>query len=375
VSFLSVGERAAVTAKARVYRGRLLSPDDYLRLLEFETVGEIGAYLAKSEAYSPYISVPSPESLHRGDLEAIITSVPLLEEIPFCRYLGPERCSLLRSWGERFDVDVIKRVLRMITTGMGNREALRRRVATVPITVANGEKLLAARTLRDVLDSLRGYPLYNILSEPLKRLEKEGGTLFRPKMAMDTFFLTRILSRGGRLPGSEGQGVRQIFGTSADLINIYWIYRSRRFFSLTPEEALGMTLPVRYRLSFETLSAFAFAPDIPSMVKLIRESVYGEAFGTDHSGETTEVNEMTLEHNLYRILWKNASKIFGSGSSGVHVVLAYLTLRELEVKDLFTIIEDVRYHYDKKKAREFLIHAAAASFAGQEKEGVSPWLS
>ena len=272
-------------------------------------------------------------------------------------------------------MDVIKRVLRMITTGVGNREALRKRVSTVPITVADGGKLLAARTLRDVLDSLRGYPLYNILSEPLKRMEKEGGTLFRAKMAMDTFFLTRILSRGGRLPGSEGQGVRQIFGTRADLINIYWIYRSRRFFSLTPEEALGMTLPVRYRISFETLSSFAFAPDVPSMVKLLRESVYGGAFGTDRSGETTEVNEMTLEHNLYRILWKNASKIFGSGSSGVHVVLAYLTLRELEVKDLFTIIEDVRYHYDKKKAREFLIHPAAASFAGQEKEGVSPWLS
>lgn len=136
-----------------------------------------------------------------------------------------------------------------------------------------------------------------------------------------------------------------------------------------------MTLPVRYRLSFETLSAFAFAPDVPSMVKLLRGSVYGEAFGTDYSGETTEVNEMALEHNLYRILWRTASKIFGSGSSGVHVVLAYLTLRELEVKDLFTIIEDARYHYDKKKAREFLIHPVAASFAGKEKEGVSPWLS
>lgn len=375
MSFLSVGERAAVTAKARVYRGRLLSPDDYLRLLEFETVGEIGAYLAKSEAYGPYISVPSPESLHRGDLEAIITSVPLLEEIPFCRYLGPERSALLRAWGERFDVDVIKRVLRIITTGAGDREVLRRKVASIPITIADGEKLLAAKSYREVLDSLRGYPLYNILSEPLKRLEKEGGTLFRPKMAMDTFFLTRILSRGGRLPGSEGQGVRQIFGTRADLINIYWIYRSRRFFLLTPEEALGMTLPVRYRLSFETLSAFAFAPDVPSMVKLLRGSVYGEAFGTDYSGETTEVNEMALEHNLYRILWRTASKIFGSGSSGVHVVLAYLTLRELEVKDLFTIIEDARYHYDKKKAREFLIHPVAASFAGKEKEGVSPWLS
>ena len=374
MSFLAAGERAAVTAKARVYRGRLLAPSDYLRLLEFETVGEIAAYLAKTEAYGPYITDPSPETLHRGNLEAIITAVPLLEEIPFCRYLGPERSALLRAWGERFDVDVIRRVLRMITTGAGNREALRRRVGSVPITVADGEKLLGAKSLREVLESLRGYPLYDILAEPLKQIEKEGGTLFRAKMAMDTFFLTRILSGGEKFPGSEGRGVRQIFGTRADLINMYWIYRSRRFFSLTPEEALGLTLPVRYRLNFDTLSAFAFAPDVPSMVKLLRESPYGEAFRTSGGNEAPEVGEMTLEHNLYRILWMKASAIFRTGSAGVHAVLAYLTLRELEVKDLFTIIEDVRYHYDRKKAREFLIHPVAASFAGKEREVEPSWL-
>jgi hypothetical protein len=66
VSFLAAGERAAVTAKARVYRGRLLAPSDYLRLLELETVGEIAAYLAKTEAYGPYITEPSPETMHRG---------------------------------------------------------------------------------------------------------------------------------------------------------------------------------------------------------------------------------------------------------------------------------------------------------------------
>jgi V/A-type H+-transporting ATPase subunit C len=374
VSFLAAGERAAVTSKARVYRGRLLAPSDYIRLLELETVGEIAAYLKKTEAYSRYITEPSPETMHRGHLEAEITSVPLLEEIPFCRYLGPERSALLRAWGERFDVDVIKRVLRMITTGVGNRESLRRMVASVPITVADGEKLLAAKSLRDVLESLRGYPLYDILAEPLKRAEKEGGTLFRPKMAMDVFFLTRILSKGKKLPGSEGRGVRQIFGTRADLINMYWIYRSRRFFSLTPEEALGLTLPVRYKLNFDTLTSFAFAPEVPSMVKLLRESPYGEAFRTSGGDEVPEVGEMALEHNLYRILWRTASAIFRSGSAGVHVVLAYLTLRELEVKDLFTIIEDVRYHYDRKKAREFLIHPTAAAFAGKEREVEPSWL-
>lgn len=389
MTFLSAGERAAATAKARIFRGRLLSPADYLRLLECDTVGDIALSLSRTPAYEAYFeSVSRPERMHRGDLESLVSAVPMLEELPFCHYLGPERTALLRAWGERFDVDVVKRVLRIITTGVGSREALRRRIASVPITLADGEKLLAAQSLRDVLEAIRGWPLEAVLAEPLKRILASnpgrvgGDTLFRAKTAMDVFFLTRILSEGERLPGSEGRWVRKLFGTRADLINLYWIYRGRRFFAMSPEEALGMTLPVRYKLNFETLSAFAFAPDVPSMLKLMRASRYGEAFRATGAArppgsapdEAVEASEMALEHNLYRILWRTATGIFASGTSGVHTALAYLTLRELEVKDLFTIIEDVRYHYDKKKAREFLIHPGANAFTSGE-EGSSSWPS
>lgn len=370
---LAAGERAAVTAKARVFRGRLLAPEDYFRILALDTVGEVAAYLAKTEAYGRYIPGPSPETIHRVDLEAAITTVPLLEEIPFCRYLGPERSALLRAWGERFDVDLVRRVINIITAGAGSRESLRRRIESVPITVADGEKLLAARTLRDVLEAMKGYPIYDILEEPMKRAIKQGGSLFRVKMALDSFFMTNILSGGKKLPGSEGRGVRHIFGTRADLINIYWIYRGRRFFSMSPEEALGLTLPVRYRLKFAALSAIAFAPDPRSMVSMLRAGPYGEAFGELGEGDAAEVDEMTLEHNLYRVLFRISEAVFRSGQPGVHAVLAYLTLRELEVKDLFTIIECVRYGYDREKTREFLIHPSGPSLAG--REGRSQWLS
>lgn len=371
MSLLAAGERAAVTAKARVYRGRLLLPDDYFRLLELETVGEIAAYLAKTEAYGRYLTMNSPEILHRGELEGIITSVPLLEGLPFCGYISPERSSLVHAWGERFDVDIIKRVLRIITTGVGSREALKKRVGSIPITVVDEDKLLAAETLRDLLGSLEGYPLHPILDQPIKRAEKEGGSLFQVRMAMDTFFLTRILSRGTRLPGSEGRGIRRLFGARADVINLYWIYRSRRFFALSPEEALALTLPVRHKLNFAALGAIAFAPDVPSMVKLLREGPYGEAFRFSKAVDTPEAEEMALEHGLYRVLWQISQEIFRSGASGVHVLFAYLTLRELEVKDLFTIIEDVRYRFDRKKARHFLIHPAV-SFSDEGKEA-APW--
>ena len=373
MSFLATGERAAVTAKARIYRGRLLSPSDYARLLDCETVGEIAAYLARTESYAPYLAALHPEGMHRGELEGVLTVIPLLEEIPFCHYLGPGRKVLLRAWGERFDGDIIKRMLRILATGRGSLEALRSRTESVPLTLVDREKLFASRTFRDVLAALEGSPLREILADPLKRAEKEGKNLFRAKMALDSFFLTRILSAGKKLSGSEGRGVRTLFGTRADLINLYWIYRGRRFFAMSPEEALSITLPVRYRLSFQTLSTFAFAPDIPSLVDFLSRSVYGEAFRIRQE-EEVEVSEMALEHNLYRILRRTAAKIFSSGTSGVHVVLAYLTLKELEVKDLFTIIEDVRYHYDRKKAREFLIFPDASAL-GRSERGDAPWPS
>ena len=371
MSFLSAGERAAVTGKARVFRGRLLVPDDYLHLLKCGTVGEVIMYLGRTPSYSSYFHGEYSEAIHRGEIEGILSIVPMLEELPFCRYLGPERASLLHAWGERFDLEVVKRVLRIIATGMGDREALRRRVSSVPITLADAKKLLAAQTFRDVIEAIKGYPLENVLTEPLRQASEtySGGSvnLFRAKMAMDAFFMTRILSAGEKLPGSEGKGIRSIFGTRADLINLYWIYRGRRFFAMTPEEALAITLPVRYTLNFETLRSFAFAPDIPAMLRLIQECPYGAAFTTALGESTLEVSEIILEHNLYRILWRAATKIFASGTSGVHVVLAYLILRELEVKDLFTIIEDIRYDYDKKRAREFLIHPGANAFTSGDR--------
>lgn len=356
----------------------MLSREDYMRLLECETVGAIASFLSRTEAYGRYFDgTPHPEELRRWELEEIITLVPVMEEAPFGRYLGRMRSSLLDAWGARFDVEVIKRVLRMIVTGLGSREALRRWVGSAPLSLADEERLLSAQSLRDVLESVRGGPLEKVLGDPLRRVEKEarGEALFHAKTAMDSFFLTRILSEARKLPVPERRWVRRLFGVRVDLINIYWIYRGRRFFRMSPEEALAMTLPVRYRLGFEALTTFAFAPDAGSMVALMRESRYGAAFPEDApGGDATAVSlvEMELEHDLYRFLWSAASEIFRSGSAGVHVPLAYLTLRELEVKDLFTIIEGVRYHYDTRRLRGFLINPGAGA-AG--REGGKEWPS
>ena len=81
MTFLSAGERAAATSKARIFRGRLLSPADYLRLLECETVGDIAVTLSRTPAYETYFDRASrPEQMHRGELEGIISTVPMLEE-------------------------------------------------------------------------------------------------------------------------------------------------------------------------------------------------------------------------------------------------------------------------------------------------------
>lgn len=373
MSFLAAGETAAVTTKARIFRSRLLGREDYLRFLECGTVGEIASLLARTEGYGDYFRDRSPESMHRGKVEWIITFLPLLEALPFHHYLRGTREALLRFWEERFDADMIKKVLRIIATGRGNRELLKRRAEFIPMTLVDGERLVAAATYRDVLAALDGSPVRRSLEEPLRRLERGDGNLFRIKIVLDNFFFTRFLETAARLPAAERRGVFRIFGTRADLINMYWIYRARRFFSMSPEEAMGVTLSVRHKLNFETLSSFAFAPDVPAMIGLFKATPYGAAFAGLGGGRVA-VDEMRLEHNLYRILWRAAAKCFATGEMGVHMVLAYLTLKELEVKDLFSIIEDVRYQYDKGTIRRFFINPVEEPSQETERSEAE-WLS
>ena len=349
----SFGLRAAITVKARTLSGLLMTDGLFLELLRCDTVGDIARRLSETEGYREIFRDTHPEELHRTDLEARLSLVPFIRMLPFLHYVEPVRKRILLSWKARFDADVIKRVLRYVQAGGGSREILRRMVTHVPLTSGDGDRLLAAGSTDEALAALSGSPFHEVLKEPLRRMHTSGGTLFSAEMAVDTFVLDALAASFAPLGGEEKRQVLRLFGAKADLLNIYWIYRARRFFGLPPEEIIGRLLRLRYRTPFRFLSALARAESPEAFRSLINSSHYAAVF----SGIPTKrsaADETAMEASMHRLIRRTAANVRNCGAPGIHVVLAWLTLLEIEIRDIVTIIEDVRYRLDRSSAHRFL---------------------
>ncbi len=230
----SFGLRAAISVKARTLSGLLLTDEFFPALLRCATVGEIARRLSETEGYGEIFRDTHPEDLHRTDLEARLYLVPFIRMLPFLHYVDPLRKKILLSWKARFDADVIKRVLRYVQAEGGSREILRRMIAQAPLTSVDGDRLLAAGTTDEVLAALSGSPFHEVLKEPIRRMQHSDQTLFSAEMAVDTFVLDALAASFAPLGGEEKRQVLHLFGVRADLLNIYWIYRAKRFFGLPP---------------------------------------------------------------------------------------------------------------------------------------------
>ncbi|MDR1649124.1 MAG: V-type ATPase subunit [Synergistaceae bacterium] len=380
-----VGGRIAEASKARVRKGSLLRGADLRILLDQATVGDIALRLRET-SYAAVLKDAalegsSLEDIRRGELEFLLNVSVLAEGMTFRHYANLGDRKMLDLWLESFDVALIKNHLQFsMNEAEGERLSPDRILGIVSdfrLTLVDQEKLLSGSSLRDLLASVRRDSLREALFEGIppgsgsafaERGPEFQKTMFALGMILDRCYFDSLYAAASALSGEEGRMMRVLVGTRIDLLNLYWIYRARRFFGMPPEEALTLILKARYRVNFELLTKAAFAPP-SAFASTLEGTPYAAVFGGPEvpresqeetaSGEGAALREVAVECRLYKLLLAVANRIFMSGTLGFQNVAAYLTLREFEVRDIIAIVETVRYGFDKSKTDLILINAQA----------------
>ena len=90
-------------------------------------------------------------------------------------------------------------------------------------------------------------------------MEDACSVSFALGMALDRYYFDSLYGAVLPVGGLEGRLLARLVGVRVDLVNLYWIYRCRRFFSLSPEQALATVTRSRYRADFGLLSRAAFS--------------------------------------------------------------------------------------------------------------------
>jgi V/A-type H+-transporting ATPase subunit C len=286
---------------------------------------------------------------------------------------------LLALWLEYFDIMLFKHHFRRklgtvewdprLTSDKPDRAL--DMVADFHLTLVDKDKLFSSNTLKDLIMSVKDDNLRTALFKAVTWRENVSVTQgaefqkigFNTGMILDRYYLDNLYEAVAGLGGAEGQQLRILVGTRVDITNIYWIYRARRFFNMSPEEALTLITKVRYHTDFNLLTKVAFAE--PDAVKVALSGTrYARVFDVDNNNAA--LREVEIEYNICRYFFAAAERVFLSGSLGFQNVAAYLILKELEIRDILAVIEAVRYGFDRSKTNLLLVRPLNDKLSGPQ---------
>jgi V/A-type H+-transporting ATPase subunit C len=354
----------AVGVKAHVLYSRLLLDDDYWDLLSSDTVPEIKEKLM-STAYGEFFET-IPAETHRHDLESAIHDTLISQGESFLFHMSSPRDKFFKTLIYQYEADGLKSVFRHMASGRGDREKLRKRLNVSKHSMVSYDNILSARDFSEVSDVLRNTPYYRSMADPLKRLHSgEERSLFPLEMALDMFVESSRNKALKKLEPDERNRLLPIFGTRADLYNLYILYRAFVYYNLTPEETLNRLLPARYRVTMPILRELARAETGSRLTEMLkgRFPAYAELISSALDDENPE---LALESKIKRYVYAQAKHVFDNGPPGFHTAVGYYILKQFEITDLTRIIEYVRYAHDRRSAAAYLTKPIAA--AGGERE-------
>ena len=325
----------AIAAKLKAMRASALTEADFIALTEKKTVNEISSYLKATNAYGDVFSVIDEHNAHRGQMEQLMNKKLVLEFKKIYAFMDGQDADLIRFFFIRREIEFLKREIHYIYT---REERSSRRWTDEEFKsnfFINGGKINRdlirdAKSLEDYAQACKG----TMYEEPLKRAVDFKADFFMLGMIFDDYYYRNLWKAINSLPKSEAEGFKKIIGSSADMLNIMWIYRGKKYFNFANETIFTYLLPVRYRLSGDLIRSLVTSSDEEVYMSAVRDTPYRELFDGIDDG-------LAVEENFEYMMGKIAKSVFRSTS--LSDIAAYSKLKEWEIWRITTVIEGVRY--------------------------------
>lgn len=325
---------SGLSTKIRAMQSKLMSEQQYKEIAQLGSVIQIVAYLKKQPGFSDLWADLDENSLHRGDVEKLLVHTIHQNFTKLYRFANPEQRRFMALYFKRYEISVLKDCLRKIfDEGKAQLDLSLFQDFFDRHSKMDLEKLTSSSTVEELVNNLQGSEYYH----PLKKL----GTDYQPRifdygMALDQYYFANIWSVKEKLfKRRDLEEITKAYGNKFDMLNLQWIFRSKKYYHMDPADIYALLIPVHYRLSKNDIASLVEAPDEAEFRKILDTTYYKKRF--------PELSPENLEElytlNLKTILETEARKYPHS----VIMIYTYLYHKEHEVDRLTTAVECVRY--------------------------------
>ena len=327
---------SAIITKVHAMKAKLLKAKDFEEIANCKNVTDALICLEKNEAYKEAFEGKSPEELHRTDIERILSAYKYKDFAKIHHFANDKQKKFLELFFMHYEVALLKRAIRAcashrnILIDFSDSKSFFKKHSHLDF-----DAILEADSIPEFIESLRGTYYYSVLNELSK---KEDTTIFQYATAMDHLYFNRIWAAKDKyLNKTDKEVLTAALGVRTDLLNIEWIYRSKKYYSLTAATIYSVLVPIYYRLNTETIRKLVEAEGDDEFFEILKASYYGKL------AERLNIDCSNIE-NLYEpIMTKIYTTISKAAPYSSASVSSYLFKKELEIEKVISVIESVRY--------------------------------
>lgn len=336
----------ATVAKIRAMYGKRITPQDYTEMMNKQSVSEAAEYLKRNTHYGALLSAIDTNTVHRGMLENLLRR-SVFET--YIRITGFERISKQEFYNYKILQTEIDEILRCIRFINAKSQKL---ITDVPIYINHLTSFdlleLAKMTdFKELLAFLKKTPYYDVLRAV--HINSEGVVdVTKCETLLRSYYIKR-LKASLNFKKSDAQQFMTLLETDIDLINIINAYRLTAFFGASEEEIEKDMLPFYGRLSEAKQKEIYSAPNSEEFIKRFSKTYYGRQMVEDGY----DIN--SLEQSAQRLRYKYAKLMLKRSASAPLSVYSFIFLLEIEVQNLISIIEGIRYGIEVNKIASLII--------------------
>ena len=336
---------SGLSTKIRAMQSKLMNEKQYQEIAQMDSVPQIVAYLKKQPGFSDLWADLDENSLHRGDIEKLLTHTIHQNFAKLYRFANPEQRTFMALYFKRYEISVMKDCLRNVfDKGRAELDLSLFQSFFDRHSKLDIEKLTNSSTIEEFINNLQGSEYYG----PLSKLGRDyKPTLFDYGMALDQYYFANIWSVKEKLfKKRDLEEITTAYGNKFDMLNLQWIYRSKKYYHMSSTDIYALLIPVHYRLSKNDITALVEASDLEEFRKALDATYYKKRFPELAPEKLEEYYNL----NLKTIIEKEARNYPHS----VIVIYSYLYHKEHEVDRLTTAIECVRYGLSPAETLDYI---------------------
>jgi ATP synthase A1 C subunit len=316
-----------VNARVGALKSHLLDSLEMKTLIESRNFDDALALL-KNTAYGKELTKLSSPTL--VDIENVLSKSMLTDYEKLAMSVTGGTKKFLAHYAKRFEIEALKMLLIMKSRGEEVKDYpwILQRIMTVEMA----EKLVDMGTPGEMVEMLRFTEYYQVLHKAVSEYN-EGGSSYPFIDALDSYYYGRLNNILRKMGGKDRSIAEHLIGIEVDAKNLLIALRVRG----TDENISDYLMPMRYRLTDSELTA-AFNTKSPTEIPQIFQR-YTDIISAGVKEYEETQSFFALENEFRQHILKENSRLFGGDRFNIGVPIAFLNLKENEIRNLTAILQ------------------------------------